>query len=340
MPPIPPPPTTAPLPTWQPRVISYQQTYHQDDKYISLLPLITNGPPAITHLILSAVHINWDPNNLTLNDHPPTDPRYTQLWDEVAVLQAYGIKVMAMLGGAAKGSFARLDISESRTDIPIARFEAYYTPFRDLLRQHSLDGVDLDIEEEMSLPGVVHLIDRLKTDFGRDFLITLAPVATALMPGRRPHLSGFSYHLLEAARGSSIAWYNTQFYNGWGGIDAPWAYDEIVGPQNQVDGRSLFPPEKVVAGMLTNPRHGGSGYVALEQSAVVLSYLTEKYPRFGGVMGWEYWASLPREVECWQWAWCMRVMLGMRELRDAAIVVNMGRSLAGLNVEQARVGSR
>lgn len=330
MPPIP-PATSSALPGWRPRIVCYQQTYHDSDEYVSLLPLITNGAPAVTHLILSAIHVNSDPNNLTLNDHPPDDPRYTQLWDEAMVLQDSGIKVMAMLGGAAKGSFARLDYSESRSDIPFARFEAYYRPLRDMLRQYNFDGLDLDVEEEMSLPGVVHLIDRLKADFGQDFIITLAPVATALMPAR-PHLSGFDYRLLEAARGSSIAWYNTQFYNGWGGIEAPWAYDEII--------RAGWRPEKVVAGMLTNPRHGGSGYVLLQQTAMVLSYLTEKYPGFGGVMGWEYWASLPSEMNCWQWAWCMRLMLGMKDLRDAAIVVNMGRSLATLNVDQARVGSR
>jgi alkaline phosphatase D len=311
--------------------VCYQQTYHHDGEYVSLLPLITNGPPAVTHLILSAIHINWDPKNLTLNDHPPDDPRYTQLWDEAMVLQDSGVKVMAMLGGAARGSFARLDYSESRTDIPPQRFESYYAPLRDMLRQYSLDGLDLDVEEEFSLPGVVHLIDRLRSDFGPDFIITLAPVATALMPSR-PHLSGFDYRLLEAARGSSIAWYNTQFYNGWGGIDAPWAYEEIM--------RAGWRPEKVVAGMLTNPRHGGSGYVLLQQTAVVLSYLMEKYPGFGGVMGWEYWASLPNEGHCWQWPYCMRLILGMKEVRDAAVIVAAGRRLSRLNVGRTEVGSR
>jgi chitinase len=319
------PTPAAPLPGWRPRIVTYQQTYHHNDEYISLLPLITHGPAAVTHVILSAIHVNWEPSNLTLNDDRPDHPKYTELWDEVVVLQDSGIKVMGMLGGAAKGSFARLDYSESRTDIPLQRFEVYYIPLRDMIRQYSLDGLDLDVEEEMSLPGVVHLIDRLRADFGQDFIITLAPVATALMRGR-PHLSGFDYHLLEAARGSSISWYNTQFYNGWGGIEGPGAFEEIM--------RCGWRPEKVVVGMLTNPRHGGSGYVMLAQTTAVLSYLIEKYPGLGGVMGWEYWASLPNdEREPWQWAFCMRLILSMKELHEAAIVVLMGRSLAGLNVQ-------
>lgn len=320
---MPPLPATA-LSTFNPRVVCYFQTYHENGGYVSLLPLITNTSGA-THVILAAIHINWDPNNLTLNDDPPDHPKYIELWDEALVLQDSGIKVLGMLGGAAKGSFARLDYSESRTDVPLARFESYYVPLRDLIRRHNLDGLDLDIEEEMSLPGVVHLIDRLKADFGRDFIITLAPVATALMVGR-PHLSGFDYRLLEAARGSSIAWYNTQFYNGWGGMNSPAAYDEIM--------RNGWPAHKVVAGMLTNPRHGGSGYVPLELTAAVISVLVERYPNFGGCSGWEFWRSFPQDEHPWMWPFCITLCMGMRQVRDAAIVVNLGRSLSTINASQ------
>ena len=324
MPPIPVGQSTPHPPPWTPRVISYFQTYHHNGEYVSLLPLITHTS-GITHVILAAIHVNWDPSNLTLNDDPPSHEKYTQLWDEVVVLQDSGIKVLGMLGGAAKGSFARLDYSESRTDVPLARFEAYYAPLRDMIRQYGLDGLDLDIEEEMSLPGVIHLIDRLKADFGTGFLITLAPVATALMAGRR-HLSGFDHRLLEAARGSSIARYNAQFYDGWGGLHDTNAYDEIM--------RNGWPAHKVVAGMLTNPKHGGSGYVPLELTAAVLSLLVEKYPDFGGVMGWEYWDSLPQEDNCWVWAVCMGLCMGMKKVRDAALIVRMGRSIAGINIQR------
>ena len=320
MPPLP----TAPIAPWKPRIICYFQTYHHDNEYCSLLPLLTN-PSGITHVILAAIHVNWDPQGLSLNDDPPDHEKYTQLWDEVLVLQDSGIKVLGMLGGAAKGSFARLDYSESRTDVPFARFEAYYIPLRDMLRRYNLDGIDLDIEEEMSLPGIIHLIDLLKADFGPAFIITLAPVATALMAGRR-HLSGFDHRMLEAMRGSSIAWYNAQFYNGWGGLHNTEAYDEIM--------RNGWPAEKVVAGMLTNPKHGGSGYVPLELSAAVLSLIVEKYPGFGGVMGWEYWDALPQEgvEKAWMWAYCMGLCMGMKKMRDVAMVVRLGRGLAGVSV--------
>ncbi|OAP64746.1 hypothetical protein AYL99_00718 [Fonsecaea erecta] len=323
MPPLP----AVPVAAWKPRIVCYFQTYHHGGEYVSLLPLLTN-PSGITHVILAAIHVNWDPQNLTLNDDPPDHEKYTQLWDEVVVLQDSGIKVLGMLGGAARGSFARLDYSESRTDVPVARFESYYIPLRDMIRRYNLDGIDLDVEEEMSLPGIVHLIDRLKADFGPEFIITLAPVATALMAGR-PHLSGFDYRMLEAMRGSSIAWYNAQFYNGWGGLHNTAAYDEIM--------RNGWPAAKVVAGMLTNPKHGGSGYVPLELSAAVLSLLIERYPDFGGVMGWEYWDALPQEGEnCWMWAYCMALCMGMKKVRDAALVVQLRRMSLGHSVRPPR----
>ncbi|PGH32276.1 alkaline phosphatase D [[Emmonsia] crescens] len=284
----------------QPRIVCYYQTYYPNnsDIYVSMLPLMLNNS-GITHAILAAIHINDEPGNLTLNDHSPEDPRYLPLWAEARVMQTQGIKVMGMLGGAARGTFERLDQDASS-------FERYYVPLRDMIRNHPLDGLDLDVEEEMSLEGIIRLIDRLKADFGEQFIITLAPVATALIEGL-PHLSGFDYKALEAAMGSKIAWYNTQFYNGWGGIESTEVYDRIIA--------GGWAPAKVVAGVLTNPGNGSKGYVPMEEMSAVLGTLMIKYPTFGGVMGWEYFNALPGDVQRpWQWAACLSLMMGMKTL--------------------------
>ncbi|WP_254517501.1 hypothetical protein, partial [Salmonella enterica] len=76
----------------------------------------------------------------------------------------------------------------------------YYAPVRDMVRKHALDGIDLDVEEEMSLGGVIRLIDRIRQDFGKDFIISMAPVAAALLDPVR-NLSGFDYEALEVMRG-------------------------------------------------------------------------------------------------------------------------------------------
>ncbi|KAI9761378.1 MAG: hypothetical protein M4579_001028 [Chaenotheca gracillima] len=277
-----------------PRIVCYHQTHFHDDEYVSVLPLITEET-GVTHVIVAAIHLNDGPGNITLNNDPPNSPRFEQLWDEVLVLQDVGVKVLGMLGGAAKGSFARLDQSD-------AEFEAYYVPLRDMIRTHQLQGLDLDVEEKMSLRGIMRLIDRLKVDFGEDFIVTLAPVATALQRGK--HISGFDYEALEVMRGGKIAWYNTQFYCGWGTMALTMPYDLIVA--------AGWLPEKVVAGVSTSPENA-DGYVPLEILTPVLRILRHRYPTFGGVMGWEYFRSLPGGVERpWEWAGVMSKTLPPR----------------------------
>lgn len=215
-----------------------------------------------------------------------------------------------MLGGAAKGSFARLDSPD------LATFESYYQPLHALLTSKRLQGLDLDVEEQVSLPGIVRLIDRLKADFGADFLITLAPVATALLPGQ-PHLSGFDYKLLEAMRGGAIAWYNTQFYCGWGDARTTTWYDAIMG--------CGWAPRKVVIGLVTNPANG-AGYVEQTHVADVLRVLRAKYPDFGGVMGWEYFNSLPGDAQS-PWTWAAGMARTLRTVLPAPGTVEAGRGV-------------
>ncbi|KAI0205096.1 glycoside hydrolase family 18 protein [Astrocystis sublimbata] len=270
-----------------PRLILYYQTTHNPDgTAISVLPLITKSDIRVTHLIVAAIHINEDPDALTLNDHPPSDPRFITTWAELRIAQASGVAVLGMLGGAAKGSYARLDRDQ-------ATFERYYAPLYELIRERGLQGLDLDVEEQMSLRGIVRLVDRLRADFGPGFIITLAPVATALVDSRR-NLSGFDYQALEVARGDQIAWYNAQFYNGWGDASNPVLYEMCV--------TLGWRPEKIVVGLLTAPDNG-HGYVHFEMLRLNFSLLQTQFPTFGGVMGWEYFNGLPGgKPRPWEWA--------------------------------------
>ncbi|KAF2194037.1 glycoside hydrolase family 18 protein [Zopfia rhizophila CBS 207.26] len=294
------------LPTTQgPRLIVYAQTFHDSSgNYHSLLPLITNNT-GITHVIIAAIHLNEGPGNITLNDHAPSDSRFKTLWGEVKWLQGSGVKVLGMLGGAAKGSYERLSGSEES-------FEAYYGPLHALITTHKLDGLDLDIEEQIPLSTATRLISRLRSDFGPDFLITMAPVATALIPDPNvpahlrpprpvlasgptpnplhptlPHLSGFSYPELECSVfGREIAWYNTQFYCGWGDASSTQWYDAIIA--------AGWSPSKIALGVVTNPGNG-AGHVGIGKLRDVCARLREKYRNvgggFGGVMGWEFFNS-------------------------------------------------
>jgi hypothetical protein len=296
MPPIPPSSTALP------RLITYYQTLHDSrDNPISILPLLTQPGISVTHVILAAIHINSDPTALTLNDHVPDHPRYQTLWAELRILQASGLKVMGMLGGAAAGTYARLDGDDT------ARFERYYLPLRDMIRTRALDGLDLDIEEAMSLAGVVRLIDRLRADFGPAFIISLAPVAMSLLDFTK-NLSGFDYEALEVMRGRDIAWYNAQFYCGWGNFESTLMYDMML--------QRGWPPEKIVVGLVTNPANG-RGFVDWRALAQVLGIIRQRPHRFGGVMGWEYFNSLPGDTEKpWEWARALTGMLRAHCLKE------------------------
>ncbi|KAM3068899.1 hypothetical protein ACMFMG_004072 [Clarireedia jacksonii] len=291
MPPIPASPT--------PRIVVYYQTlHHPDGRSISILPLITQPRIAVTHVIIAALHINDPPGNITLNDHSPSHPRHQTVWAELRILQASGIKVLGMLGGAAKGSYKRFDTLNE------ASFEAYYIPLRNVIRERGLDGLDLDVEERMSLEGIGRLITRLKADFGPEFIITLAPVASALLSEWPEHnLSEFPYDMLEIEHGEKIAWYNTQFYCGWGDISTTRGYDFLM--------MKGWPAEKIVVGLVTNPGNG-SGFVDFSLLQEVLLTLKNKYPGFGGVMGWEYFNSFPGDKDRpWEWAAFMtRILRG------------------------------
>ena len=69
------------------------------------------GKPVVTDVMVAAFHLGYDSNNepyIHLNDNVPSDPMFTQMWQEVATLQSYGVTVRMMLGGAAQGSYADL----------------------------------------------------------------------------------------------------------------------------------------------------------------------------------------------------------------------------------------
>lgn len=91
-----------------PRLVLYHQTIHHNGKFVSIKPLTQTG---VTHVYIAAIHLNDPPENITLNDHHPDDARYNELWQEVEYVQGLEkpITVMGMLGGAAKGSYEKLE---------------------------------------------------------------------------------------------------------------------------------------------------------------------------------------------------------------------------------------
>ncbi|KAF8178652.1 glycoside hydrolase family 18 protein [Mycena galopus ATCC 62051] len=268
------------------RVAVYYQTQYDSSMapnspygfYVSPLPLIT----LISTLFLAAFHIDSD-QTVHLNDNPPTDPMFTQMWQDLGEMQSQGVKVLGMLGGAAPGTYTLLSP---------ANFDTYYPLLRNYISEFNLDGMDLDVEQDTPLADIENLITHLKTDFGPDFLITLAPVAGALTDGS--NLSGFDYVTLDHDMAANISWYNVQFYSGFGSLFPDTDYIDII--------NFGYDPNRVVASVLTSPANGG-GYIDISEVVSSAQALSAKYGfNFGGINGWEYFNSLPNATAPWEWA--------------------------------------
>lgn len=277
-----------------PRLVIYFQTTHDSSgNPISMLPLINEKGIALTHLIVCSFHINAN-QTIHLNDNPPGDAYFDTLWNETVIMRNAGVKVMGMIGGADAGSF-----TTSTLDGDEATFEEYYTQLNGVITTYSLQGMDLDVEQSMSQSGITRLVERLYFDFGSDFIITLAPVATAME--NEENLSGFSYTTLESVAGSDISFYNTQVYNGFGSMGSTASYDEVIA--------NGWSPSKIVAGQITSPDNG-SGYVPFDQLNETVIELRDEYGQIGGIVGWEYFNSEPGgTAEPWEWAQEMTAIL-------------------------------
>lgn len=263
------------------RVIYYYQTQYYNGVYVSLAPIWQRGNPAakkpyVTDLIVAAFHLGYDQNNqpyIHLNDNIPQDPMFDTMWQQVKTLQGKGVTVRMMLGGAAQGSYADL----------FSNWSVFYPILRTTIRQYRLNGIDLDVEENVTLANIEKLINALSNDFGSKFVITLAPVATALEGGA--NLSGFNYDDLYKSRaGAKIAYFDTQFYSGFGSLGSTSDYDAVISHG--------YPPDKVVAGMIANPADG-FGFVPINTVVQTVQQLVAQYPSFGGVDAWEYFNAEP-----------------------------------------------
>jgi hypothetical protein len=263
------------------RVSFYYQTQYSNGKYVSLSPIWTHlNPkthrPDVTDVMVAAFHLGHNPDGspyIHLNDNVPGDPMFDVMWPEVAKLQTFGITSRIMLGGAAQGSYQLL----------FSDWATFYPILRNTLKQYHLDGIDLDVEEQVSLSNIEMLIAQLRLDFGKRFVITLAPVVTDFT--ENSGLSGFSYPALYKSKyGADVAYYNVQFYSGFGSLSSPSDYEAIV--------NAGFSPEKIVGGMIANP-NDGFGYVPISQVGQTVNFLAKRYPTFGGVDAWEYFDALP-----------------------------------------------
>ena len=194
----------------EPRVIMYYQTF------TSLKPILLTQIP-VTHIHLSSIHFGYDAKNnpyIHLNNDSPYSYTFDNVWTEIQQATKLGIKVKLMVGGAG-GGYASL----------FQEFNTFYPMLADLFRNKPfLSGIDLDIEESVSLNNVKMLMSQIKEDFGNSLTLSMAPIQSSL-ESDEPGMGGFTYKdLLQSPEGKLIDYFNVQFYSDYS-CDA---FDRIV----------------------------------------------------------------------------------------------------------------
>jgi hypothetical protein len=229
----------------------------------------------VTMIYVSSIHFDTDSTGpyITLNDYSPDDPRYNGMWSQVTEAQNLNIKIGFMMGGAGL-AYGKL----------FKNFSAYYPLLVRTIKRHKIQGIDIDIEESVNISDVKMLIRRLRSDFGKDFIITMAPVLSDLQTNT-PGLGNFYYKgLYNSPEGKEIAWFNVQSYASY----QPGDYIEMV-----LNG---YTPSKLVFGMMSEQYYNDTIPDILE----TITILRMKYHDFGGVVMWEYFdAYLNNPI---QWA--------------------------------------
>lgn len=168
-----------------------------------------------------------------------------------------------------------------------SNYSTYYNMLLEtMLTYPFITGINLDVEEEVPLENIKKLICDLKRDCGPNFIITMAPIQSALQTNE-PGMGGFSYNdLYNSPEGKYISWFNGQFYFEL----LCSAFDECV--------KNGYPASKVVLGMIQDQD--------FETVKKVVSEIKAKYPNFGGVYMWEYF-NAPPEGEKDPCAWAIEM---------------------------------
>lgn len=84
-------------------------------------------------------------------------------------------------------------------------------------------------------------------------------------------------------------------------MSSPISYQRVI--------NNGWDPKDIVAGQLTNPANGG-GFTSVESLNQTVLALTAQYGTIGGIMGWEYFNSVPGGTAApWQWAQDMTQIL-------------------------------
>ncbi|KAJ6448144.1 glycoside hydrolase superfamily [Mycena sanguinolenta] len=275
------------------RIVQYYGSPLAFSNHIHIAQLVNSTRPIYTTNVLFGTFTILDNNTIKITTGEdsvwkPDDPALDWAWSELRQVQQAGVAVSMFLRSG-------FHLFNNETT-----FDARYAPLHALLTRRKFDGIDLDIEDDpITLNATVKLIRRLRADFGADFVITLAPVATAFTGGT--NLSRFSYTALEKQVGDDIAWYNAQFYGTSDLTTEP--FDDVVS--------NGWDPARFTIGMATSPDFH-TGIFPLSDLHAVFANITATHPRVRGIAGFDYYDQCPGGWGApWQWPIWAAAQLGI-----------------------------
>ena len=234
-------------------------------------------------IILASIHFGTNSDKtpyIHLNNNDPSDKIFYPVWKDINKASSQDTTILLMMGGAG-GAYELL----------FKNFNTYYPLLKKIIKDNKcIKGIDLDIEEEVDINNVKKLINILIKDFGKDFIITMAPVSTSLLYDSGS-LGGFSYkELYKSEEGKYIKWFNTQCY----GTFNKETFDNII--------KNGYPSDKIVMGMISFDFNRNN----FNEALTTIKNIKKEYPNFAGVFDWEYINAPPDTNDPSQWAKLMK----------------------------------
>lgn len=177
--------------------IGLEKIYNEDDVYV-------------TNIHLSSLHFGPNDDNssyIHLNNLSPYSSKFNKVWDDLVKCKKKGIKIIIMLGGAG-GAYNYM----------FKNNETYLECLNLLLKlindkEDIIDGIDLDVEEEIGLDNILKLIRDLNAKLPKNFIFSMAPVSDYLISDS-PGMGGFKYSdIIKSDVGNRIDYFNGQFYD-------------------------------------------------------------------------------------------------------------------------------
>ncbi|MDF3035617.1 MAG: carbohydrate-binding protein, partial [Paucimonas sp.] len=245
---------------------------------------------------IAQVSDNYDIIVLSFADHmgsgtvafnpDPASGGKAQIIADIKAKQAKGKKVIISIGGEA----GNVDLSTS------ANTTNFINSMAGIIREYSLNGVDIDLEHGMNAANVTTAIRSLRNTFGAGFIITMAPQTIDVQPN-----SNSSYMQVIRAAKDIITTVHTQHYNSGSMLGR----DGKVYSQGNIDFLTALAdtlmtelrPDQVAIGVPASSGAAGSGYVSPTIVNNALDCMTRGtncgsyrpvalYPTFRGIMTW------------------------------------------------------